>query len=301
MAVADDVLAPYVAAETIEDAEHALDALVQADVALPVPAGELYDELAEAAADDGEYAAAARLQRKALDTGCRHPFVAREMLGWYLLKAGAVDEGEAVFEQLRRERPDDCHVLITLGHARSDASMQSPALEAFDEAVAVAQRRGFQQDLDRARIERRAEREHVGLDADRDDRLAPAPRPLVTQAPMRWSLAWFPPDQRAGALERWPDLAEDFEDGRAYSRRLEAHLRDLARALGRDPTVAPIDVDALVQWATEAGYDPASGEARSAYAAELARTGAALHWPPGRNDPCWCRSGRKYKRCCGSR
>ncbi|MBA3866097.1 MAG: SEC-C domain-containing protein, partial [Solirubrobacterales bacterium] len=21
--------------------------------------------------------------------------------------------------------------------------------------------------------------------------------------------------------------------------------------------------------------------------------------PPGRNDPCWCSSGRKYKRCCG--
>lgn len=20
-------------------------------------------------------------------------------------------------------------------------------------------------------------------------------------------------------------------------------------------------------------------------------------WPPGRNDPCWCGSGRKYKRC----
>lgn len=20
---------------------------------------------------------------------------------------------------------------------------------------------------------------------------------------------------------------------------------------------------------------------------------------PGRNDPCWCESGKKYKRCCG--
>ncbi|MBA2420202.1 MAG: SEC-C domain-containing protein [Thermoleophilaceae bacterium] len=30
-----------------------------------------------------------------------------------------------------------------------------------------------------------------------------------------------------------------------------------------------------------------------------APTGRALSWPPSRNDPCWCESGRKYKRCCG--
>jgi uncharacterized protein YecA (UPF0149 family) len=23
-------------------------------------------------------------------------------------------------------------------------------------------------------------------------------------------------------------------------------------------------------------------------------------WPPGRNDECWCGSGRKYKKCCGA-
>ncbi|MFI5706227.1 SEC-C metal-binding domain-containing protein [Kribbella sp. NPDC051620] len=27
--------------------------------------------------------------------------------------------------------------------------------------------------------------------------------------------------------------------------------------------------------------------------------GDAIEWPPGRNEPCWCESGRKYKRCCG--
>jgi hypothetical protein len=25
-----------------------------------------------------------------------------------------------------------------------------------------------------------------------------------------------------------------------------------------------------------------------------------LFWPPPRNGPCWCDSGRKYKKCCGS-
>jgi uncharacterized protein YecA (UPF0149 family) len=23
-------------------------------------------------------------------------------------------------------------------------------------------------------------------------------------------------------------------------------------------------------------------------------------WPPGRNEPCWCGSERKCKRCCGA-
>ncbi|WP_406693168.1 SEC-C metal-binding domain-containing protein [Saccharopolyspora sp. ID03-671] len=27
---------------------------------------------------------------------------------------------------------------------------------------------------------------------------------------------------------------------------------------------------------------------------------SGLPWPPGRNDTCWCGSGRKYKKCCGA-
>ena len=27
---------------------------------------------------------------------------------------------------------------------------------------------------------------------------------------------------------------------------------------------------------------------------------APIPWPPGRNEPCWCGSGRKYKKCCGA-
>ncbi|MFF1820557.1 SEC-C domain-containing protein [Kribbella sp. NPDC058245] len=28
--------------------------------------------------------------------------------------------------------------------------------------------------------------------------------------------------------------------------------------------------------------------------------GVGVAWPPGRNQPCWCGSGVKYKRCCGA-
>jgi uncharacterized protein YecA (UPF0149 family) len=58
-------------------------------------------------------------------------------------------------------------------------------------------------------------------------------------------------------------------------------------------------VDGLQAHAEESGHDPGSGEARSSYAATLLQAGDAVVWPPGRNEPCWCGSERKYKKCCG--
>ena len=312
MAALDAILQPYVDAPTLDAAEAELDRLAGRDDELPEPLGDLYDDLAQAAAEDDDYELAARLEAKALEAGCSHSFLAREMRGWYLLKAGATEDGEAVFRELLAERPDDADVRITLGHARSDAGFRDAALEAFDDALAAAKRRGFPKEIDRARVERRAEREHFGLELDEDDRLAPPPGPPRTPSgwrtptpgpprsgPVAWALAWFPADQRAPALERWPELAEDLTDPGRYARRIEEQLRRLHAALRHRPAIAPLVVDDFLAWAAEEGYDPAGGDARSIYAAELQRTGRAIPWPPGRNDPCWCRSGRKYKRCCG--
>ena len=299
MAVTDAILQPYVDAPTLLAAEEELDRLAARNDELPVPLGDLYDELAHAAAADDEYGLAARLEAKALEAGCRYRFTAREMLGWYLLKGGNAEEGEALFRELLAERPDDADVRITLGHARSDAGLQDAALDAFDDALAAAQRRGFRKEIDRARVERRAEREHVGLALDEDDRLAPMPQPRRSGR-ISWAVAWFPPDEQSSALEYWPDLAEDLTDPARYARHIEEQLRRLHAGLGHRPAVAPLVVDALLAWAAEEGYDPAGGDARSIYAAELNRAGRAIPWPPGRNDPCWCMSGRKYKRCCGS-
>jgi hypothetical protein len=290
---------PYVDAPTLRQAEAELDRLAGRSDELPVPLGDLYDELARAAADDDDYEFAAGLEAKAIEVGCQDRLLAREMRGWYLLKAGATEEGEALFRELMAERPNDPELRITLGHARSDAGLQDAALDAFDDALAVAKRRGYRKEIDRARVERRAEREHVGLELDEDDRLAPAPKPPLG-GPIAWAVAWFPPDQRDAALERWPDLAEDLAHPECYATRIERQLRDLHHALGHRPAVAPLIVEELLAWAADEGYDPGRGEARSMYAVERHRTDRSIPWPPGRNEPCWCRSGRKYKRCCGS-
>ncbi len=298
MSNVEELLRPYVVSSTVEEAERALDLLADEATAPPRVLGDCYDELASGAADAKDLGAAVRLERKAIASGCSDRWVAREMLAWYLLEGGHVHEGEALFAELRRERPGDVGLVICLGHARSAAGLEQDSLVAFDEAVAVAKIAGHQKVLDRARIERRAEREHVGLPADEDDRLAPDPQPLG-RGPTAWAIAWFPPDQRAAALERWPTLADDFADPVAYSRRLEGHLRSLLQATGERPRLAAIEADELVAWSAAQGHDPDSAEARSQFAAELARTGRALAWPPERNEPCWCGSGLKYKRCCG--
>lgn len=115
------------------------------------------------------------------------------------------------------------------------------------------------------------------------------------------ALAWFPRGEWEKAIAPWPDLREELPaDHSAYSHRIEARMKRLAGTLAGHPMrVAPMTVDGLIEFSAEAHEPPGTGEARSSYAAELARRYDAVAWPPGRNAPCWCGSGRKYKTCCG--
>lgn len=119
--------------------------------------------------------------------------------------------------------------------------------------------------------------------------------------PMPLAIAWFAADQWPQAYGRWPSLLDDRPaDHRAYSHATEARIKRIARhAPGNRVHVAALTVDGLQAHAEESGHDPGSGEARSSYAATLLQAGNAVLWPPGRNEPCWCGSDRKYKKCCG--
>ena len=50
-------------------------------------------------------------------------------------------------------------------------------------------------------------------------------------------------------------------------------------------------------WCAEHDEDPE--DARAAYAADRMAAGDVIPWPPARNEPCWCGSQHKYKKCCG--
>ena len=298
--VAGSLLDTYRHAPTLEAAEQALEALERCTHDGDPPIGDLYDELAELAAEEQKFGLAVRAQRRAVELGCELPKLGREMLGWYLMKDGQRAAGEAEFDALRRDVGDDPDLLVALGNARGDAGDEVAALAAFDEALATANKLGDDDAIRRARSERQFSRETLGLPEDDDDRLAT--RSLLDSPgseEISFALAWFPRSEQRAALAEWADLKEDLGDPDRYCRSIEQHLRELAAASGHRPSVAPLTVKELTAFSESQGLDPADGLARARLAADLERRGQAVPWPPGRNQPCWCGSGRKYKRCCG--
>lgn len=298
MASVSELLSIFESTEDLEEAEDALDRIAAMERPADLELGECYDGLAEVAADVGDLELAVRAQRRALDHGCREPEPARQMLGWYLLEAGEREEGEAIFAAARAERPDDAWLLSALALARRGSGDGPGALRAFDEALELAKAGTDSALIRRLRAERLECREDQDLPPDEDDRLAASAEPDFAD-PDAYAVAWYPRDQIDAAMERWPALFEDLADPDAYCQIIEARLREVQAATGRVPSVAPLEVDALVQFASEHGLDPDSGSARSRLAAVLGSRGETVPWPPGRNEPCWCGSGRKYKRCCG--
>lgn len=131
-----------------------------------------------------------------------------------------------------------------------------------------------------------------------------------SSTPPPLALAWLPADEYAQWPDRWPDLADSplmhDEDGEpvthaVYSRRMEGRLRDHFEAGMPRLSVVPVRSAEFLPWVAENAPDePDRSQQRAQYAADVSRDPArAISWPPGRNEPCWCGSDRKYKRCCG--
>lgn len=144
-----------------------------------------------------------------------------------------------------------------------------------------------------------------GAPAEREIRVArePAERALV-------AVAWLPSDEYAAWPARWPDLADsplllDEAGGTVshavYCRRMEDRLRAHREAGVARLSVVPVRSAEFNPWvADNAPDEPDPSQLRARYAADVARDPSrTIAWPPGRNDPCWCGSGRKYKKCCG--
>lgn len=111
-----------------------------------------------------------------------------------------------------------------------------------------------------------------------------------------WALAWFPEAEWERAITLWPELLETMpEDHDEYSKQVESNLKAAAAREPGSPDVAPLTVDVLIETYGDKAGEPLS---RASLGAKVARSGNAIAWPPGRNDVCWCGSGRKYKQCC---
>ncbi len=124
------------------------------------------------------------------------------------------------------------------------------------------------------------------------------------------ALAWLPADEYAAWPARWPDLADSpllhDEAGEpvshaVYCRRMEGRLRAHRESGVARLGVVPVRSAEFDPWVADtAPEEPDPSRLRARYAADVAQDPSRIiAWPPGRNDLCWCGSGRKYKRCCG--
>jgi hypothetical protein len=145
-------------------------------------------------------------------------------------------------------------------------------------------------------LERRVDARLGRLSPGGPDEPAGVPPPV-------YALAWFAADQWPAAHGRWPALLDGIElnrDHAEYCRHIQLQLMAVEREVGVRASVAPIVVDEYAEWCAAQNETPGRPDGLAIFATEVAARGDAVAWPPGRNDPCWCGSGRKYKRCCGT-
>ncbi|SFB01425.1 SEC-C motif-containing protein [Amycolatopsis marina] len=140
-------------------------------------------------------------------------------------------------------------------------------------------------------------REKFQADLGGDDNTETRTRRSAGHAVLYW-----PPAELAEYRRRWPDGYPGFQD--VAEPHLE-HRREVERTLraslsGTSPMVAIGDAAHFADFVADRDLDGAKAATRASYAVELNRTGTSTVGLPGRNEPCWCGSGRKYKKCCGA-
>ncbi len=286
---------------------------------------EYLDELAYAYQQLGRFDEAVDAMRQAVAAGWdgdldEHPS-AQALIADLLLHAGHTDQADIAWLNAEREDPGNPWLHQTAGLAYADVGLHNKALPWQTKGLTLALATNVDSDMlwmltsERAEtldalsqppdelqlqaeelVDREERAERARVDAfyrDQSTRTVPPKHASV-------GLAWFPAQEYQRALETWPSFAEDYEHGPydAYCARLELLLRQLrAQGVARLALV-PITIDSYLAWSAEHDRDPEQSDTRASYATELLKTTTTHPWPPERNQPCWCGSERKYKKCC---
>ena len=233
----------------------------------------------------------------------------RTLRATLLVRMGRADEGWAELEGMRPQLLTDpdavvpvCEALVDLGHGDLAVTWATDAFETLkrrwaapgaldtmnvaDSAVMVALaavRHDVRRELDLPHddIDELADEFAADHDDEADDDEVAV-------------LVW-PEREFQKGLARWPAFGEAYG---TWDGHRELTERRLQRMSGSGTTLGVLigSVDELARFA--GSDDPMDSEVRGRYADHIARRGAGRPWPPGRNLPCWCGSGQKYKRCC---
>lgn len=241
-----------------------------------------------------------------------------------LLEADRHDQADELWQELWAANPEEQWTLNAGGLSYHEAGRDEEAVRWLGEGLRLAladddplqivdqmsdarrlslRRLGREPDAREHEVEAFRARKDVGatirVEADRA-----LGRRLGTPSPSTsLEATWLREEDDLEARRRWPMWAaglavdEPFADRAA---RMELSLRK-RRAEGDGPIViVTLDFEHFVRWCEEGGYDPADRRSRGTYMqADERQSVSEQRWPPGRNEPCWCGSERKYKRCCG--
>lgn len=282
------------------------------------PLDELLDTLAETYEALGRIDDALAAMREAIDAGWEGRPEGRCRLAEILTRAGRLAEAAPLWEQSRAAAPDDIWVYNNAGLEYAMAGEHTTAVSWLTPGLELALSAGDPQrltgQLHQLHQLRQESLTALGLPGDELQARAEGhltarqaragiERSRTGQAAVL-AFGWFPFGEFDAALARWPELADRWgaDTHTAYCRAQETHMSEVARAGGTRIRLVPIRVGAYEAWCAGHGEDPATSQARAAYAAETARTSTAelIVWPPARNNPCWCGSGTKYKKCCAA-
>ncbi|HEX7354166.1 MAG TPA: SEC-C metal-binding domain-containing protein [Mycobacteriales bacterium] len=293
---------------------------------------ELYDELWPEYESLGRVEDALAAADAAVAAGLRSAPDPRCLRAEILMRAGRIAEAEPIWAAVRADTPDDVWLYNNAGIEYAAAGEHETALAWLTHGLRLAMEGGDPERLvDQLADFRRASLAALGRQGD--DELQQRAADFLEQqqhdaevrraAVAAWraererghrpstvvAWVWLPAEEYDAGLDAWPDLGEDElvngPEGRLphadYCRELQQRLVEAADAGISRTWIAPVRVEAFASWCAEHG-ETVGAEARAAYAADLAhrRDPTLVAWPPPRNGPCWCGSGRKYKKCCAA-
>jgi tetratricopeptide (TPR) repeat protein len=283
----------------------------------------MLEDLGLSLARHGRFDQSIETFERAIDLGWNVVPDGRCEIARVLLLADRHDEADALWNELRKADRRGVWTLNAGGMAYCEVERYQEALEWLTPALRLElDRDDAERIVDQLSDARRLALARLGRDRDELEREVDAYR--VRQAareqerieeirsaaraagiPVRGlspTVAWIAPEDHIAARERWPGWADGLREDASFdelAERMERHLRE-RRSLGDGPMmVVTIDLDEYAAWCAERTYDPSDRRSRGSYVSELADSGQGRRWPPGRNEPCWCGSSRKYKRCCG--
>ena len=300
------------------------------EIAEELDLADLYFELATEYENLGRCEDALAAADAAVDAGLQSNPDPRCLRAEILMRAGRVAEAEPIWAEVLADTPDDVWLYNNAGLEYAHAGDHEAALGWLTDGLGLALRTADPEALvDQLTDLRQASLDSLDRPADalqeqaagflRDKQQArstwaeePAAEPANDAAlgPVdRVAVAWFPAGDYEQAVTLWPELAtSDLVAGpdgplphRLYCRAMQQQLVEMSQAGLPGLMIAPVRVAPFTAWCAEQGEQPGA-EARATYAAHLAAHAEPnmVSFPPGRNEPCWCGSGRKYKKCCAA-